>query len=42
MVRNRCGLLNGIDVATDGFRGGLSLAWTVDSMVNLRSFFEKS
>lgn len=34
-VGRRCGLLNDIDVSTDGSRGGLYLAWKGDVTINL-------
>ncbi|KAA3475146.1 reverse transcriptase [Gossypium australe] len=37
-VRKSCGLLNGIEVETEGTRGGLCLAWKDDIDVTLRSF----
>ncbi|GMJ10544.1 hypothetical protein HRI_004723600 [Hibiscus trionum] len=37
-IRQRCGFINGIEVAADGTRGGLSLSWTHDVNINLISF----
>lgn len=37
-VRRFCGFLYGIDVAAEGSRGGLCLAWRGDISVSLRSF----
>ncbi|KAA3473268.1 reverse transcriptase [Gossypium australe] len=37
-VRTRCGFFNGIDVAAEGSRGGLSLGWNRGQLVNLKSF----
>lgn len=33
-----CGFLNGFDVAADGTRGGICLAWRGNVSVTLRSF----
>ncbi|KAG8500497.1 hypothetical protein CXB51_002739 [Gossypium anomalum] len=38
MVRLKCGFVNGIDIASNGLRGGLSLGWTGSSLVSLRSY----
>ncbi|KAA3454199.1 reverse transcriptase [Gossypium australe] len=37
-VRRSCGFVNGIDIAAEGSRGGLCLAWKVDFEVTLKSF----
>ncbi|KAA3474235.1 reverse transcriptase [Gossypium australe] len=37
-VRRSCGFLNGVEVAAEGSRGGLCLAWKADIDVTLRSF----
>ncbi|KAA3483062.1 reverse transcriptase [Gossypium australe] len=37
-VRRRCGFFNGIDLAAEGSRGGLSLGWNGGQLVNLKSF----
>ncbi|KAA3470617.1 reverse transcriptase [Gossypium australe] len=37
-VRRSCGFVNGINIATEGSRGGLCLAWKVDFEVTLKSF----
>lgn len=39
-VRRCCGFLNEIEVAAEGSRGGLCLAWKGDILVTLRSFSE--
>lgn len=39
-VRRSCGFLNEIEVAAEGSRGGLCLAWKGDILVTLRSFSE--
>lgn len=38
VVRRRCGFFNGIDVPSDGSRGGLSIGWNASNIVVLRSF----
>lgn len=37
-VRRKCGILNGIDIDSNGRSGGLSLGWNNDCKVSLRSF----
>ncbi|KAA3469156.1 Exo_endo_phos domain-containing protein [Gossypium australe] len=37
-VRHKCGFPNGIDVDSDGRSGGLSLGWSSDCKITLRSF----
>ncbi|KAA3489694.1 reverse transcriptase [Gossypium australe] len=37
-VRRSCGFLNGIDIAIEGTRGGLCLAWKEEVEVTLKSF----
>ncbi|GMI69903.1 hypothetical protein HRI_000659600 [Hibiscus trionum] len=37
-IRQRCDFINGIEVAADGSRGGLSLSWTHDVNISLISF----
>ncbi|GMI69890.1 hypothetical protein HRI_000658300 [Hibiscus trionum] len=37
-VRKSCGFINGIDVASNGRSGGLSLAWKNNSKVQVRSY----
>ncbi|GMI93428.1 hypothetical protein HRI_003012100 [Hibiscus trionum] len=37
-IRQRCGFINGIEVAADGSLGGLSLSWTQDINISLVSF----
>ncbi|GMJ15348.1 hypothetical protein HRI_005204000 [Hibiscus trionum] len=37
-IRKKCGFVHGIDIDADGSRGGLSLCWNSDIMVNLCSF----
>ncbi|KAA3486163.1 reverse transcriptase [Gossypium australe] len=38
LVRMKCGFENGIDVGAIGTKGGLSLAWKGNYLVNLKSF----
>ncbi|KAK5843523.1 hypothetical protein PVK06_005980 [Gossypium arboreum] len=38
IVRKRCGFFNGVNVLADGSRGGLSLGWNGNGLVNLQSF----
>lgn len=38
MVRLKCGFENGIDVRAIGTKGGLSLGWKGNSLVQLKSF----
>ncbi|KAH1096965.1 hypothetical protein J1N35_013886 [Gossypium stocksii] len=40
-VRRSCGFQNGIDVESEGTRGGLSLAWKGDAGVTLRTFSKR-
>lgn len=37
-VRKSCGFLHGIDVSSDGSRGGLCLAWREHKRIQLKSF----
>lgn len=37
-VRKSCGYVNGIDISTDGSRGGLSMAWNGNHLVDIRSY----
>ncbi|KAA3459012.1 reverse transcriptase [Gossypium australe] len=37
-VRLKCGFENGIDIGAMGSRGGLSLGWRGNSLINLKSF----
>ncbi|GMI92929.1 hypothetical protein HRI_002962200 [Hibiscus trionum] len=37
-IRRKCGFIHGIDIDADGSRGGLSLCWTSDMVVNLCSY----
>ncbi|KAH1075467.1 hypothetical protein J1N35_027795 [Gossypium stocksii] len=36
-IRRQCGFINGIDIATDGTKGGLSLGWKEGLTLHLRS-----
>ncbi|KAG8489752.1 hypothetical protein CXB51_017987 [Gossypium anomalum] len=38
IVRRWCGFFNGFDVSADGSKGGLSLGWKGNNLVNLQSF----
>lgn len=38
VVRRRCGFFNGIDILSDGSRGGLSLRWNGRNFVTLKSY----
>ncbi|KAA3482176.1 nucleolin-like [Gossypium australe] len=38
LARIKCGYENGIDIGATGTRGGLSLGWKGNSLVNLKSF----
>lgn len=40
-VRRKCGLVNGIDVDSDGRSGGLSLGWRSELNVTLRSYLRR-
>lgn len=40
-ARRRCGYANGIEVDSEGTRGGLCLAWKTDVDIMLRSFFKR-
>ncbi|XP_016669937.1 uncharacterized protein [Gossypium hirsutum] len=40
-IRRRCGFQNGIDVDSNGSRGGLCLAWRDDVTISLRSFSKR-
>lgn len=40
-VRRSCGFFNGIDVGSDGSRGGLCLAWRDGKNVQLQSFSKR-
>ncbi|KAA3476340.1 reverse transcriptase [Gossypium australe] len=37
-VRQKCGFVNGIDIGAMGSKGGLSLGWKGNSLINLKSF----
>lgn len=38
MVRRRFGFGNDLEISTEGYRGGLCLAWNGNSLVSLRSY----
>ncbi|KAH1113590.1 hypothetical protein J1N35_006968, partial [Gossypium stocksii] len=38
MVRLKCGFSNGIDIGAVGLKGGLSLGWTGNDLVSIRSY----
>ncbi|KAA3460174.1 reverse transcriptase [Gossypium australe] len=40
-VRRSCGFLNGIDVDSEGSKGGLCLAWKGDVSISLQSFSKR-
>ncbi|KAA3460602.1 reverse transcriptase [Gossypium australe] len=40
-IRHRCGYVNGIEVDSEGTRGGLCLAWKWGVNVTLRQFFKR-
>lgn len=37
-VQKRCGFHNGLDVSASGLRGGLSLAWNGNYLIQVRSY----
>lgn len=37
-VRRKLGFMNGLEVSTDGSKGGLCLAWNGNYVVSLRSY----